>query len=165
MTGLCLLQARRPEETDRFLDQALAFDGDNILALWVSSAAKTAQGLFDPAIARLERALALSNRSPFIHGALGWTLAAAGRAKEASGVLEALRARPAPATTVLPEAWMLASLGDWEGAWQVLDRAYDEKQLLVPFTGLPGFDPLRGDPRFAALQERLGLPSAGGHSS
>ncbi len=160
MTGLCLLQARRPEETDRFLDQALAFDGDNILALWVSSAAKTAQGLFDPAIARLERALALSNRGAFIHGTLGWTLAAAGRAKDASGVLEALRARPAPATTVLSEAWMLAALGDREGAWQVLDRACDEKQLLVAFTGLPGFDPLRADPRFAALQERLGLPSA-----
>ncbi len=160
MTGLCLLQARRPEETGRFLDQALAFDGDNILALWVSGAAQTARGLFDPAIARLERALALSNRGAFIHGTLGWALAAAGRAEDASAVLAALRARPAPATTALPEAWMLAALGDREGAWQVLDRACDEKQLLVPFTGLPGFDPLRADPRFAALQERLGLPSA-----
>src|SRR6266542_4005009 len=65
MTGLCLLQARRPEETGRFLDQALAFDGDNILALWVSGAAQTARGLFDPAITRLERAVALSNRGAF----------------------------------------------------------------------------------------------------
>ncbi len=160
MTGLCLLQARRPEETGRFLDQALAFDGDNILALWVSGAAQTALRLFDPAIARLDRALALSNRGAFIHGTLGWALAAAGRAEDASAVLAALRARPAPATTALPEAWMLAALGDREGAWQVLDRACDEKQLLVAFTGLPGFDPLRGDPRFEALLVRMGLPPA-----
>jgi TolB-like protein/Tfp pilus assembly protein PilF len=160
MTGLCLLQARRPEDADRFLDQAFAFDGDNILALWVSGAAQTARGLFDPAIARLERALALSNRGAFLHGTLGWALAAAGRAEDASAVLAALRARPAPATTALPEAWLLAALGDREGAWQVLDRAFDEKQLLVAFTGLPGFDPLRADPRFGALLVRMGLPPA-----
>jgi hypothetical protein len=54
----------------------------------------------------------------------------------------------------------LAALGDREGAWQVLDRAYDEKQLLVAFTGLPGFNPLRADPRFGALLVRMGLPPA-----
>ncbi|MGH9024226.1 MAG: tetratricopeptide repeat protein, partial [Acidimicrobiia bacterium] len=160
MTGLCLLVAGRAEEADRFLDQALAFDEDNILALWVSGSAKTAQGLFDPAISRLERALIPSHRGAFIHGALGWALAAAGRVEDARSVLEALRARPAPATTVLPEAWMLAALGDREGAWQVLNRATEEKQLLVALTGLPGFDPLRSDPRFPAFLKRLGLPAS-----
>jgi tetratricopeptide (TPR) repeat protein len=160
MTGLCLLAARRPEEAGPFLDQALAFDQDNILALWVSGAAQTARGLFDPGIARLERAVALSNRGAFIHGTLGWALASAGKTEDANAVLAALRARPAPATTALPEAWMLAALGDREGAWQVLDRACDEKQLLVSFTGLPGFDTLRADPRFGALLARMGLPPA-----
>ena len=56
---------------------------------------------------------------------------------------------------------MLAALGDREGAWQVLDRACEEKQLLVVFTGLPGFDPLRSDPRFPAFLERLRLPALG----
>jgi len=157
MTGLCLLQARRPKDAEPFLDQALAFDGDNILALWVSGAAQTARRLFDAAIPPLERAVALASRGAFIHGTLGWALAEAGRTHDANAVLAALRARPAPATTALPEAWMLAALGDRDAAWEVLDRACDEKQLLVPFTGLPGFDPLRADPRFTALMRRLEL--------
>ena len=159
MTGLCLLQMQRPEEAGPFLDQALAFDGDNILALWVSGAAQTALRLFDPAIARLERAVALSNRGSFLYGTLGWALASAGKTDAAKAVLAGLRARPTPAATALPEAWMLGAFGDREGAWHVLDRASDEKQLLVPLTGLPGFDPLRADPRFGALLARMGLPA------
>jgi serine/threonine-protein kinase len=161
MTGLCLLQARLPEEAGPFLDQALAFDRDNILGLWVSGAALTASRLFDPAIAHLERAVALSNRGAFLHGTLGWALAEAGRVDDANVVLAALRTRPAPAATALPEAWMLSALGDRDGAWQVLERTCDEKQLLVPFTGLPGFDRLRSDSRFAALMRRLELSAKG----
>jgi TolB-like protein/Tfp pilus assembly protein PilF len=162
MTGFCLLQARRPEEADRFLDQALAFDGDNILALWVSGAAKTAQGLFDPAIARLERARALSNRGAFIHGTLGWALATAGRTDEARKILEELRARPAASPTAVSEAWLLGALGEIDDAFDVLARAEEEYQGLLSYTGSPGYDPLRADPRFGALLERLGLPSSPG---
>ncbi|MEO8216316.1 MAG: tetratricopeptide repeat protein, partial [Acidobacteriota bacterium] len=159
MTGLCLMAARRSEEAGQFLDQALAFDEDNILALWVSGAAKVAKGQLDQAIARLERAVTASHGGAFIHGTLGWALAAAGKTEDARRVLDALRARPVPATTLLPEAWLLAALGDKNGAFQLLDQATEEKQLLVAFTGLPGFDPLRSDARFPAFLERLGLPA------
>ena len=69
-------------------------------------------------------------------------------------------ARPMPAPTVVSEVWLLAALGDMNAAFDVLARAEDERQPYLPFTGLPGFDPLRADPRFGALLERLGLPSA-----
>ena len=158
MSGFCLILAGRLDEADAYLDQALAFDETNILALWVSGAAKVALGQYEVAIPRLEAAFAASHGAPFIHGMLGWALAAAGRPEDGRKVLDVLRARPAPATTLLPEAWLLAALGDRDGAFQVLDRACEEKQLLVVFTGLPGFDSLRSDPRFEALVERLGLP-------
>src|SRR5215203_2649757 len=91
MTGLCLLQAQRPEQAAPFLDQALAFDGDNILALWVSGAALVARSLFAPAIARLERAVALSKRGAFLYATLRWALASAGRTEEANAVLAPAR--------------------------------------------------------------------------
>jgi TolB-like protein/Flp pilus assembly protein TadD len=120
--------------------------------------AKIASGDCDAGVAALEEAARLARRGGFILGVLGWGLAAAGRHDEARAVLDELRARSHPAPTVVAEAWILAELGDTEGAWEVLARAEDEAQAILYFTGLPSFDPLRADPSFAALLERLGLP-------
>jgi serine/threonine-protein kinase len=160
MTGMCLLQSRRWEEARTFLDQALAFDAANGLALWVSGAANVVLGRFDVAIAHLERAADPAHRAGFIYGALGWALAAAGRTDEARRVLADLRARAAPAPAVLSEAWLLAALGKTDSAFEVLGRLLEEKNLVAIFTGLPGFDPLREDPRFQAFLGQLRLPGA-----
>jgi eukaryotic-like serine/threonine-protein kinase len=157
MTGFCLLNLRRASDAGRFAGQALAFDEDNILALWVSGAASVSRGQFDQAVSSLEQAVARGRGNPFTHGTLGWALAAARRTAEARGVLEALRARAVPGATVLSEAWLLVALDDADAAFEMLQRACDERQLLVPFIGLPGFDPLRSDPRFPAFVEKLGL--------
>ena len=94
-------------------------------------------------------------------GLLGWALATAGRKDEARTLLEELRARPAAAPTIVSEGWLLGALGEIDAAFEVLARAEDECQLWLYYTGLPAFDPLRADPRFAALVSRLELPSAG----
>ena len=56
------------------------------------------------------------------------------------------------------QAWGLMGLGDHDGAIRWLERGADERSGWVMFIHLdPRFAPLRGDPRFVALERRLGL--------
>ena len=107
-----------------------------------------------------EHGVAVARRAPFFFGVLGWGLASAGRTAEARTVLEELRARPASSPTAVSEAWLLGALGEIDDAFDVLARAEEEHQGLLFYTGLPGFDSLRSDPRFAALMRRLELSPA-----
>jgi hypothetical protein len=88
---------------------------------------------------------------------LGRDVAVKGRMGEARTILAELRARPPAAPAVVSEAWLLGALGEVDAAFEVVARAEEECLAYLYFTGLPGFDSLRGDARFAALEERLGL--------
>jgi Flp pilus assembly protein TadD len=122
--------------------------------------ARVALGRFEEGIATLEHVVAVSHRGAHFLGTLGWALATAGRTAEARTILEELRARPPGAPTVVSEAWLLGALGEVDAAFEVVARAEEDCLAYLYFTGLPGFDPLRSDPRFGALLERLELTSA-----
>ena len=160
LTGNGLLGCGRPQEALRYLEDALSFEKEDATALDNAGMAKVVLGRLDEGIAMLEHVVAISHRGPHFLGTLGWALATAGRTAEARILLEELRARPPSAPPVVSEAWLLGALGEIDAAFDVVARAEEEYQAYVYFTGLPGFDPLRGDPRFAALLARLGLPSA-----
>jgi Flp pilus assembly protein TadD len=160
MSGVSELLGGRAGEANRYFEQALAFEEENTLAGWGSGLALVALGRHREGVAMLERALTPSHRRGFIHGALGWALAKAGHTEEARAVLRELRSRPAPAPAIVSEAWLLALLGEPDEAFHVLSQAEEERQGILALTGLPGFDAVRADPRFAALLARLGLRSA-----
>ena len=159
LAGWGLLESGRPEEGLRRIEDALTFEKEDASAIAASCMSNAALGRFEEAIAAGERGGAVAHRAPFFLGVLGWALATAGRDGEARTVLEELRARPAGSPTAVSEAWLLGALGEIDEAFDVLARAEEEHQGLVCYTGLPGFDPLRADPRFAALLDRLDLPS------
>ena len=161
ITGLGLLAAGRPRESERYFADALGLEEDHIRALWGLGTAKIALGRFDEGIVTLERAAARTNRAAFMLGLLGWGLATAGRLGEARDVVEEMHERPAPVRAEVAEAWLLGALGDADGAWDLLHRAEEERQAFLAFTGLPTYDSFRGDPRFDALLERMGLPRQG----
>jgi serine/threonine protein kinase/thioredoxin-like negative regulator of GroEL len=50
-----------------------------------------------------------------------------------------------------------AAIGDNDRAIELLNRAVDERSLVASWLRLPRFDPLRTDPRFKALFDRLEL--------
>jgi tetratricopeptide (TPR) repeat protein len=159
LAGWGLLVSGRPEKALRHIEDALTFEKEDASAIAASCLANVALGRLKEAIAAGEHGVAVSHRAPFFLGVLGWALAAAGRDDEARTILEELRARPADSPTAVSQAWLLGALGEIDDAFDVLARAEEEHQGLLCYTGLPGFDSLRADPRFDALLERLGLPS------
>jgi TolB-like protein/Tfp pilus assembly protein PilF len=160
LAGWGLLVCGRPEEGLRHVEDALTFEKEDASAISASCMANVALGRLEEGIAAGEHGVAVSRRAPFFLGVLGWALATAGRKDEARKILEELRARPAASPTAVSEAWLLGALGQIDDAFDVLARAEEEYQGLLSYTGLPGFDPLRTDPRFGALLGRLGLPSS-----
>jgi len=70
-------------------------------------------------------------------------------------LLQANRREPVAAVYV---ASAYASIGDRDQAFAWLERAYAEHPSeLISLKIVPEWDPLRGDPRFQRLLERIGL--------
>ena len=56
-------------------------------------------------------------------------------------------------------ACVYAALGDRDGAFRTLDRAFEERDGMLAYAKIfPAFATLRSDPRFTALLRRLNLP-------
>jgi TolB-like protein/Tfp pilus assembly protein PilF len=157
ISSLCLAVAREPAQALDLAEQALALDEENTLALWVRGQTLVALGRLEEAVTLYERAVTPVHRGGMIHGMAGWAAAVAGDRAGARAALDAIAARPSGSPALVAEAWIRAELGDLDGAWEVLDRAEREGQFMLLLTGLPGFDRLSADPRFAELLIRLGL--------
>ena len=51
-----------------------------------------------------------------------------------------------------------AAIGNLDRAFESLERAYDARSAGLIYLHLdPGYDPLRGDPRYSELVKRIGL--------
>jgi serine/threonine protein kinase/tetratricopeptide (TPR) repeat protein len=156
MSGFNLLMARRPDEALPHLEQALAFDAENTLSLWTFDMTLVALGRRDEAISVLKPAPDRANAA-HLEAVRGWTLAVAGRTSEAREVLAALRSRSRTEPTLVAEGWLLGALGEVDAAFDVFERAFIENQGTMAFVGLPPFDSVRDDRRFASLIVRMGV--------
>jgi DNA-binding winged helix-turn-helix (wHTH) protein/TolB-like protein/Flp pilus assembly protein TadD len=124
---------------------------------WVLCVSMSALGRHRDAVDACQAAVDYSNRASVALGALGYSLARAGRTGEAEQVaaeLEALRAENYVGAANL--AIVHGALGNPDRAFEELERAYDERDwLLVHVDDEAFFDSLREDERFHELRARL----------
>jgi tetratricopeptide (TPR) repeat protein len=116
-------------------------------------------GRYDEAIDMLEKGRRLQGNIPTILGALGQSYGLAGnedKAKSLLGELDAMsRHRHAQATCF---ALIHLGLGNKECALQWLERGCGQRDISLAALGVhPVYDPLRSEPRFKALLEKIGL--------
>jgi len=157
--GWILFHARRYDEAIRELRTVLTIEPESPMAQWFLGFALIGAEQFDEAVRVLERAASVSHRSSAVLGVLVHAYAGAGRRAEALRVLDELHQRR-KAGYVPTAAFLNAylGLGDTEEAFTWLERAAEERSNMTQFLKVhPFFDPLRGDPRFAAFLRRANL--------
>ncbi|HET6576761.1 MAG TPA: protein kinase [Gemmatimonadales bacterium] len=151
--------ARQPEQALEHLRRALAMnptaeENHRLLGL-----AYLQSGQWDEAAAAFREAIAISHSPALAVAGLGAVAAGRGRLDEARAALAQLE-RSASEEYVSPVAFVMmhAALGSSDAAFAWLDRAYEERRGWLAYLNVePMLDPLRGDPRFRKLLERMRL--------
>jgi pentatricopeptide repeat protein len=157
--GWTLFQTRHYDQAVRELRASLAARPDDFGALMDLGFVLIANNQPGDAVPVLEKAVAMSNRSPGALGILIRAYAHAGRRSDALRLLDELKRRRntgyAPAGAFV-NAYL--GLGENEEAFAWLEQAYKEQSNMLQFVKVhPYFDPIRKDTRFADLIRRVGL--------
>ena len=125
--------------------------------------AYTQKGMYEEGISMLQKGRSLSGDIPNILGALGQTYALAGRPADARRLLDELselsRRRHVPSSCF---ALIHLGLGEKKRALEWLEVGCEKRDSpMVALKVHPAYDDLRGEPRFQALLERIGLTGSG----
>jgi TolB-like protein/Tfp pilus assembly protein PilF len=154
-----MFQAHRSGDAVRESRNDVALEPDSARALLGLGFALVGNNQAKDAIPVLERSVALSKGGSAAIGVLIRAYAHAGRRADALKLLQELKRR-SRAGYVPAAAFVNAylGLGDNEQAFHWLEEAYKEQSNILQFMKThPYFDPIRGDPRFADLERRVGL--------
>ncbi|MCA1791046.1 MAG: hypothetical protein LC667_14675 [Thioalkalivibrio sp.] len=161
--GVMAILARR---FDRAIDEGrhmIALEPGYFLGHWTLGVGLQSANRTDEALPSLERAHELSGGIPFTLGFLAWAYGRAGRRGDSSALLTQIET--AASRTYIPPftfALAYAGLDDWDTAFVWMDRAVEARDpLIMPIRTYPFFDPLRSDPRFSALLDKMNLLTPG----
>ena len=153
-----LLIAHHPDESIEQSRKTIEMDPHFALAHNQLAQAFLEKHMFNDAITELQQAIELSGGSPMCIANLARAYAGSNRKAEALRLLNDIEKSAAPGYSHTAEiATIYAALGDKDQAINWLEKGYEDR--FNPGVLLrPGFDPLRSDPRFQQLQQRIGLP-------
>ena len=122
------------------------------------------QGKHSEAVEACRRATSLAPAGRMPRAALGWALGLAGQKQEALTILEDLeRQRRLEYVGGFFLAQVCLGLGDHDQAVSRLQEGAEEHDGLMTWLNtLLVFDPLRSDPRFPALLQKMNFPQQAG---
>ncbi|MBZ5546468.1 MAG: tetratricopeptide repeat protein [Acidobacteriia bacterium] len=157
--GEAYYQARQFDNTITYNKLSLVHDRSWPVGLINLGRAYEQKGMFAEALAAYQTILAVAPDDPGLLALAAHVHAVSGKpalARSTVAHLEQMRTkRYVPAVYI---ALVYVGLGDKDKAFEWLDRAYEEHcEYLVYLPTEPLADPLRHDPRFPRLIERLGL--------
>ena len=145
----------KEDDAVTWLEKALALDPDLPLALQNAAMIYFKRGDSARFFAAHERLDASSTRAGAPVAELRRAWARGGR----DAVLRAQLASPRAKDLPFERARWRAQLGDIDGAFRDLDAAFAERTIWIIYVSdFSDLAPIRGDPRYAALLKRLGLP-------
>jgi TolB-like protein/DNA-binding winged helix-turn-helix (wHTH) protein/Flp pilus assembly protein TadD len=155
--GITLHYAGRSDEAVPILLATLELDPRFAVAHEMLGRALDATGRHAEAVASFRRAVDLSGRSPEYLAALARSLAVAGEREEARALLAEIEAASRHRfVSAFEFAMVLGPLGERDRAFGWLDRALEERSPWLPYLDVgEGLPELRGDPRYAALVDRI----------
>jgi tetratricopeptide (TPR) repeat protein len=158
--GWALYMARRYDEAIEQLRRTVELDPNYPVAYWILGLVHRKTGRYELAITEGEKGVSLSGGSPMMRAALAHTYSMAGRTREAQQMLDDLT-RLAQHKHVAPHffAGIHIGLGESDRAMEYLEKSYEEHSHWLIYLHIdPSMDPLRDQPRFQDLLQRVGLP-------
>jgi len=157
--GWVYYYARRYEQARHHLSRATAMNPTAAETYRVLGLAIGQQGQWKEAERVLREAMALPAAGAYTTAALGYVLARSGKRAQAEELLGELEAE-GERGYISPVAFAMLhiGLGQYDQALRWAERAYEERRGWLAYLKVnPVLDPLRGEPRFHALLEKMKL--------
>ncbi|MEZ0333387.1 MAG: protein kinase [Gemmatimonadales bacterium] len=157
--GWILYFGQRYDEAIDELRKALAMNPDFMGARLVLWWAYIAKGAHDQALADIRKEVEKPGSRTLKKLMLAYACAASGNLEEGSGILWELEPKlEGEARLALLSALVLGALNEKDRAFQQLERAFEIRDPGLLFLKVaPWAEPLRSDPRYGVLVEKLGL--------
>jgi tetratricopeptide (TPR) repeat protein len=150
--------ARRFDEAIRQAQKTLEMDASFPLAHRVLGLAYEQKGMYKESVAELQVHVRLSGRADYALAELARGYVLTGNRSEAETLLRELQALdPQNPGTSIGLAFLYAALGDKDQAFFWLEKSARERMGIILIKVQPYFDSLRSDPRFLAIERRMGL--------
>src|SRR5262249_20450988 len=147
---------RRYDQALQEANKALEIDPQFLLALWYSGMCFMKKGIQDQAIKLFKRCVEVSQGSTYFTSYLGMAMAYSGDRERAYEIIQEMETlRRTEYVAPLHFARVYLGLNDIDRVFEELEKAYEQRNVLVYLIDAPEFDSIRADPRYVVLLAKL----------